>query len=236
MRVEESQSVFLASGFPHHTMPDVEHPRLWRNIKFSVRGFAKLMYVVGYLRSQIDAVEDEGSAKEQPPAAPVVMFSAFSGRQPRTAFVRRPRKIKRPEASRSSQAKRLLLELESHFRWLNEYGGLINQNRPFGDKRDYGQISAWQVRVNDDGPWGGFAVIWYRFVTPETMQQWAGSRKSETEIDQVASENKCDVGLKSWTSAANVPGSHIHYVRQLDGGLTFHYDQDLLTGHWSIHT
>jgi hypothetical protein len=113
-----------------------------------------------------------------------------------------------------------LVDLENYLEKLNSYGGQIS---------DENRNPAYRVVLGDDGCWGSFSLKWYRAIT---VKQFYEYRKEKNCIyDQAIEWLRINDDLKLWNS-----GGYDQYGYAFNGGLIFHWKDDVLDGSYSTHT
>lgn len=148
---------------------------------------------------------------------------------------------------------------------LNDYGGVAEIDMATDGHGCGGGIlktPAYRIELSDDGTFGGFGVLWYRYVTPKRWQEClaADPRQDGEEwrhwYDRVCEKRKCRKDLELYRyyypvrdgkEKENMESEVIQYTYSMNGGLLFHgfgnqtYSVDLMASMgqkvwWSIHT
>lgn len=121
---------------------------------------------------------------------------------------------------RDERVTALLDDLNRRLSYLNDYGG-VNESL---------DVPAFRVRIGDESGWGDFWVVWYSLITPETFERHMTTRGCT--VKRLTDEFRIDSELDTVLADGRVA----RYAKKLDGGLIFHYDDEMELGNWGIHT
>lgn len=162
-------------------------------------------------------------------------------------------------------AAELAESLCSNLAWLNDYGGIVEIDMA-EEGRGYGggilKTPAYRVVLSDDGTFGGFGVLWYRYVSVKKWREHCEKNPgNENEgwqwwQQRLYEEGKCrkELDLHRYyypildgKEAERMDSEVIRYSYSMNGGLLFHgfgnqtFSVDLGQAmgkktFWSIHT
>lgn len=160
-------------------------------------------------------------------------------------------------------AEELATDLCDKLTWLNGYGG-IDECPPDSERPDAGMVKmpTYRVVLCDDGTFGGFGVLWYRRIAPQTWRQhmnanpcaadeawnwWQDRLNEKAKVRKELTINRYYYPIINGVEAERMEMQTIRYAYSMNGGLLFHgfgnqtlaVSLDAAMGKkvwWSIHT